>query len=109
MSINNTSKPKIFISYSSKNRKIVEKIYNYFATAGLDVWRDKERLETDWSREIAQALADSNALCLMWSENAAKSKYIRHEWVTARALEKPVYICRLGKYKNYPQPLHNRP
>ncbi|MCP5106171.1 MAG: TIR domain-containing protein, partial [bacterium] len=109
MSRNNKSKPvKIFISYSSRDRKIVEKIHGYLATAGLDVWRDQDRLETDWSREIAMALTDADALCLMWSENAANSKYVQHEWLTARALEKPVYICRLGKYKNYPQPLQNR-
>lgn len=109
MSRNNSSKPvKIFISYSSKDRKIVEKIHGYLASADLDVWRDQDRLETDWSREIAFALADADALCLMWSENAANSKYVQHEWLTARALEKPVYLCCLGKYKDYPQPLHNR-
>lgn len=109
MSRNNASKPaKIFISYSSRDRELVEKIHGYLASAGLDVWRDQDRLETDWSREIAFALADADVLCLMWSENAANSKYVQHEWLTARALEKPVYICRLGEYKNYPQPLHNR-
>jgi hypothetical protein len=109
MSINSASRPvKIFISYSSRDRKKVEKIHGYLETAGLDVWRDKVRLETDWSREIAFALADADALCLMWSENAANSKYVKHEWLTARALEKPVYICRLGDYKDYPEPLHNR-
>ncbi|NIM15197.1 MAG: TIR domain-containing protein [Candidatus Aminicenantes bacterium] len=109
MSINNESKPvKIFISYSSRDREKVEKIHGFLKKAKLDVWRDKDRLETDWSREIAFALADADVLCLMWSKNAANSKYVQHEWVTARALEKPVYICRLGKYRDYPEPLHNR-
>lgn len=100
--------PKIFISYSSIDRETVAQIHSLLESAGLDVWRDQDRLETDWSREIAFALANADVLCLMWSENAANSKYVRHEWLTARALEKPIYICRLGKYKNYPTPLHNR-
>jgi WD40 repeat protein len=100
--------PKIFISYSSIDRDAVAQIHSSLESAGLDVWRDQTRLETDWSREIAYALADAEVLCLMWSENASNSKYVKHEWLTARALEKPIYICCLGKYKNYPAPLHNR-
>jgi WD40 repeat protein len=99
---------KIFISYSSIDRDAVAQIHSSLESAGMDVWRDQDRLETDWSREIAFALADADVLCLMWSENASNSKYVKHEWLTARALEKPIYICRLGTYKNYPTPLHNR-
>jgi hypothetical protein len=67
--------PQIFISYSSKDRKIVEQIHKILVVSpyNFDIWRDETRLETNWSREIAFALADSDVLCLMWSRSAASS------------------------------------
>ena len=50
--------------------RIVEKIHSKLENAGFEVWRDQKRLETDWSREIAFALADCDVICLMWSQHA---------------------------------------
>ena len=102
-----SEKPRIFISYSSKDRKVAEGVEENLRSAGFDVWRDQSRLETDWSREIAFALADSNALCLLWSKTAAESKWVKHEWLTARALEKRIYVLRLPGYPKLPEPIHN--
>lgn len=101
------AKPRVFISYSSKDREVAERIHQKFKTAGFDVWRDQTRLETDWSREIAEALADRDVLCLLWSEQSAQSKWVKHEWLTARALEKPIVICELPGAPKFPEPLHN--
>jgi hypothetical protein len=47
-------RPRIFISYSSKDRKIVEELHQLFLDIeNMDVWRDQDSFETDWSREIA--------------------------------------------------------
>ena len=100
-------KPRIFISYSSKDRATAEFIHQQLESSGFDVWRDKTRLETDWSREIAQALADSDVLCLLWSEYASQSKWVKHEWLTARALEKTIILCRLPEAPRSLEPLHN--
>ena len=100
-------KPSVFISYSLKDRETAEIIQQQLESSDFDVWRDKTRLETDWSREIAQALADSNVLCLLWSKHAAQSKWVKHEWLTARALEKTIILCRLPEAPKPPEPLHN--
>ena len=100
-------KTKIFISYSSKESKTAEKIHKYLDEAGFEVWRDQTRLETDWSREIAFALADSHILCLLWSEHSANSKWINHEWLTARALEKRIIPCLFQKAPSLPLPINN--
>ncbi|MGZ5548975.1 MAG: TIR domain-containing protein [Nitrososphaeraceae archaeon] len=49
--------PSVFISYSSKDLEIAEAIEKNLLENGSDdkVWRDKRRIETDWSREIANA------------------------------------------------------
>jgi WD40 repeat protein len=82
-------------------------IHKELGIAGFDIWRDQTRLERDWSREIAHALADSDALCLIWSKNAEQSKWVKHEWLTARALEKMIIPCMLPGAPDLPEPLHN--
>jgi hypothetical protein len=50
--------PSVFMSYSSKDLEIVEGIENYFLQNGFyDVWRNKRKIQNDWSREIANALS----------------------------------------------------
>jgi hypothetical protein len=101
------STPKVFISYSSKDRQSAETIHKNLDAAGFNVWRDQTRLETDWSREIALALAESDLLCLLWSENSATSRWVKHEWLTARALEKRIIPCLFPKAPDLPEPHYN--
>ncbi len=49
-------KIRVFISYSSRDRGAAETIHGRLAAAGLDVWRDQTRLETDWSEEGSRQL-----------------------------------------------------
>ena len=81
--------PHIFISYSYKDRSLVEKsiilltplcpkssrlqrlaranaLGNFAGAAHTDV--------ADWSREIAFVLADCGVVCLMWSQHAARER-----------------------------------
>ena len=77
--------PSVFISYSSKDVKIVEAIENHLSQNGFDdVWRDKSKIRSDWSREIANALSKSDIVLLIWSENSSKSEWVKNEWFTAR-------------------------
>jgi len=102
------NRTRVFVSYSSKDRKIVEQIHKILVSLdNFDVWRDETRLETNWSREIAFALADSDVLCLMWSESAAASKWVKHEWLTARALGKRIIPFLFSGAPDLPNPLHN--
>ena len=101
------SKPRIFISYSSKDRKIVEQVHETLINLdNLYVWRDQTRLRTDWSREIAEALAESDVLCLMWSKNSKASEWVKHEWLTARALEKQIILILFPNAPKLPAPLN---
>jgi len=98
--------PCIFLSYSSRDREAAERLHMALETGGIRVWRDRTRLETDWSREIADALAnEADALCLLWSPDAGLSRWVKHEWLTARALEKRIFPCLLGEAPELPEPL----
>ena len=62
------------MSYSSKDVEIAEKIENNLQKNQFSVWRDKRKIETDWSKEIANALSKSDIVLLIWSENSSKSE-----------------------------------
>jgi WD40 repeat protein len=100
-------KTRIFISYSSRNRKEAEAVHGALDAKRFDIWRDQRRIETDWSSEIAQGLADADALCLIWTREAAESKWVKHEWLTARALDKLIVPCLFPGAPELPKPLEN--
>jgi hypothetical protein len=95
----------IFISYSSLDRRRAEELQAMLEFAGVVVWRDRTRLEVDWSREIASALAHADAVLLLWSNAAAQSDWVRHEWLTARGLEKRIFPCLLDDAPALPLPI----
>ena len=102
--------PSVFISYSSKDVKIAEAIEKYLVENGFDndnVWRDKRKIETDWSREIANALSKSDIVLLLWSDNSSKSNWVKNEWLTARALGKPIQLVISSALDKLPKPLAN--
>lgn len=98
---------RIFISYSSLDRTRAESIHSSLDRAGFAVWRDLLCIDSEWSREIAYALADSDLLCLIWSANSATSKWVKREWLTARALEKLIIPCIIPDAPDLPEPLYN--
>ena len=73
----------------------------------MNVWRDKRKIETDWSREIANALSKSDIVLLIWSENSSKSEWVKNEWLTARALGKPIQLVIISDLDKLPKPLSN--
>ncbi len=99
--------PRVFISYSSRDVRDAERLESLLSRH-FKVWRDKARIESDWSRDIANALATkAEVVCLLWSRPASESSWVRHEWVTARALEKWVVPYRLADAPDLPPPLQS--
>ena len=96
---------QVFVSYSSLDRKIAERLCGHLQDEEWNVWLDRTRIKHNWSREIAEALAQSDAVCVVWSANAAKSDWVRREWLTARALKKPIVLYRLAGAPQLPDPL----
>jgi hypothetical protein len=97
----------IFISYSSKDVKIAESIQEYLEYNGFDVWRDKSEIRRDWSKEIAGALSRQDVILVLWSEDSSKSQWVKNEWITARALGKPINLVVITALEKLPIPLRN--
>jgi hypothetical protein len=97
----------IFISYSSKDVKIAKSIQKYLEHDGFDVWRDKSRIETDWSKDIACALSRQDVALILWSEDSSNSQWVKNEWITARALGKRIILLVVAALERLPPPLRN--
>ncbi len=100
-------KCQLFLSYSSKDKEISDVVYGKLRLEGFDVWRDQERLETDWSKEIASALAGIDILILLWSKYAKQSNIVKNEWLTARAIGKRIIPYIMPNSPKLPKPLYN--
>jgi hypothetical protein len=97
----------VFISYSSKDVKMAEKIEKYLLAKKFSVWRDKSHIRNNWSKEIADAVSKSDIVILLWSENSLQSDWVKNEWLTARALQKPIQIVVVSALDKLPKPLSN--
>ena len=98
----------IFISYSSKEIKIAETVQEYLEDNGFDIWRDKSKIRRDWSKEIAYALSRQDVALILWSEDSSESQWVKNEWITARALGKPINLVVIGTaLEKLPIPLRN--
>ncbi|MBV8552987.1 MAG: TIR domain-containing protein [Acidobacteriaceae bacterium] len=100
-------KIRVFISYSSENVEQARAIHAALETEGFEVWRDERRIETDWSADIAEALAHSDVICLIWTKAAAGSGWVKNEWLSARALEKLIVPCLFPGAPDLPKPIEN--
>jgi len=100
-------KVKLFISYSQKDKEAAEKIEQNRKENGFDTWRDVTDIDygENWPREIANNLANSDIIVLLWSRHAATLSAVKNEWLTARALEKGIILCFLEQLKNLPDDL----
>lgn len=95
---------KLFISYSRKDTQSAERIHLELEKAGFDVWRDTTDIEPamNWSTEAAHHIAASDIIIVLWSRSAACSLIVKHEWLTARALEKRIIPCFLEPLNDIP-------
>ena len=71
---------KVFISYTHSDAALAKKIVATLAAAGLEVWDDREILPGDnWAEQVAQALKESEAMVVLLTPEATRSRWVRHE------------------------------
>ena len=71
----------VFISYSRKDSKVVERIYNALAATGLKCFIDMEGISggADFPEVLASAIMDSKVFLFVASENSYESDYTLKE------------------------------
>ena len=77
--------PDVFISYSSKDRAVAERVRDALGEAGYDVFWDQQiPAGTDWDSWIRERLTHSRLAIVLWSKASVASPNVRHEAIIAR-------------------------
>jgi formylglycine-generating enzyme required for sulfatase activity len=77
--------PQVFISYSRKDIKFVERLVADLQSTGFTAWYDLSGLEggTQWEKEIQDAIDQSQFFMAILSPNSLKSKWVLREFLYA--------------------------
>ena len=96
---------KVFISYSSKDDAVAEKIASYLERAGLDVWYDKREIMPgdNWGEKVGQGLRESDAMVVLVSEGAPGSEFMRRDVefaLSQKPFRRRVVPVFVGNFRN---------
>jgi len=82
---------KVFVSYASKDVKLVKEIIAFFEREGVTFWRDQEGIlgSTNYGPEIVSAIEKCKVVMLMCSAASMRSRNVKQEIQLAWAYEKP--------------------
>ena len=92
-------KYNIFISYSRKDKKVVETFCKSFDNAGITYWVDRTGIESGdaFRRVIVQAIEDCEILVFFASKHSNQSEWTEKEINTAVYYKKSIIPVRLDK------------
>lgn len=85
---------KIYASYSHKDIGIVEEFERYARALGDSFLRDHIDLRTgeSWSDSVQKLIEQADIFQLFWSNFAASSPFVEHEWRYALSLSRPGFV-----------------
>ena len=83
-------KPRIFISYSSKDQQFVDQLHLKLKQSGQLGWLNTESIPKGehWYDEMSKGLRETVLLILVVSEDAVASKWVSEEWKTFLKMKK---------------------
>jgi hypothetical protein len=86
-----------FISHSSADRSVASRLEEALEAAGLRVWLDDSeiRLGALLGKELQDSIRASRVVLLLWSRDAASSRWVTCEWLTAFHLNRYIVPCVL--------------
>jgi TIR domain len=87
---------QVFISYSSQDRKGVEKLVQQIEKMGCAIWIDRQNIGSQrYAGPIVQAIKNSRLVALMCSQNAFASDHVIREVYVAGKYKKPFIAFQL--------------
>ena len=71
----------VFISHSSKDKEIADKVVQYFEDKGLSCWISSRDIVpgAEWAAAISTAITASKVFLLIYTENSAASEQVVRE------------------------------
>jgi cellulose biosynthesis protein BcsQ len=72
--------PKVFISYSSKDREIADEVLRVLTGAGLHTFSQRDvRAGSIWSQQVVQQIEQASAFVAICSKDSLRSDWMRNE------------------------------
>ena len=92
---------EVFLSHSSKDRKVAQRIAKMLRAHGVPVWYSESNLlaAQQWHDEIGQALKRCDWFLLLLSPQAVRSIWVKRELL---------YVLRTPRYKDRIVPAYHR-
>ena len=86
---------KVFISYSSKDEALADKIAHSLEEAGLDAWYTKREIlpGDNWAEKVASGLRESNAMIVLVTADSLESDAVQRN--ISYALAEPAFSKRV--------------
>jgi len=85
---------KVFISYSSADKKLARRVSDVLKEAGFEVWDDRQIMPGDnWAAEVGKALQQAEAMVVLFTPTSLHADHVQHE--ISYALGKKDYSGRV--------------
>jgi len=90
---------QVFVSYSRRNKEIVDRIVGEMDRARMDVWIDREDIKAgnSWRVQIVQAIDTCDAFVLMLSAHSAVSENVQKEINLAQDSKRKTFVLLLER------------
>ena len=100
-------KPRIFVSYSSKDQLFVDELFARLKESGERVWLNTESIPkaARWHDELVSGLRETDLLILVLPEDSIASKWVREEWKTFQKMGKTI-LPVVHRECKLPRPIH---
>lgn len=97
-----------FISHSSADHALARRLERALGANGLEIWLDDSHIRSGalLGDELQSAILGCRVLVLLWSGNAAKSRWVNSEWLLALHQGRFIVPCALDETP-LPQCLRN--
>lgn len=91
----------VFISYSRRNKELVDRMVGDLEKAGINVWLDREDIKAgdSWRLQIVEAIDACDAFVLMLSPESAASENVHKEVILAADSKRKTFIVMLEPVK----------
>jgi hypothetical protein len=95
---------KVFLSYADSERKLARELAERLVGAGIRVWWDDAEISAgeNWAGAIQLALQEADALVVLLSPDAVRSRWVRRE--VDYALATPRFAHRIVPVQVKPTP-----
>lgn len=88
----------VFLSYAQQDGELAQVLYRDLSAAGINVWRDIERIPPgmDWSSAISEAVESASTIIFLLSPNSIQAAFVNHELQRSLIYRRNLIVAKIG-------------